>query len=157
MPTICRRLGNSRNYREIRGTECASLNGSKLSMSESAYRYPTPESVRSRGEVWLHIIGHAAVVEVTSEAQDYPVESAFGSGEARGWRAAAPGLQTIRLVFDRPQKLKYISLVFEENETTRTQEFVCGGPMMLEAHLEISCASRGISVRQEPMKSRIIG
>jgi hypothetical protein len=32
--------------------------------------------------------------------------------------------QTIRLVFDQPQRLKHISLVFEENETTRTQEFV---------------------------------
>jgi hypothetical protein len=27
-------------------------------------------------------------------------------------------------VFDRPHRLKQISLVFEENETTRTQEFV---------------------------------
>ncbi len=35
-----------------------------------------------------------------------------------------PGLQTIRLVFDQPQKLKHISLVFEETETTRTQELV---------------------------------
>ena len=27
-------------------------------------------------------------------------------------------------MFDQPQRLKHISLVFEENETTRTQEFV---------------------------------
>jgi hypothetical protein len=53
-----------------------------------------------------------------------PVESAFVLGDARGWRAAAPGSQTIRLVFDQPQRLKCISLVFEENETARTQEFV---------------------------------
>ena len=84
---------------------------------------PTPETVRSRGEGWLDIES-AAVVEVTSEDPDCPVESAFLSGDERGWRAAALGSQTIRLVFDRPQKLKYISLVFEENETTRTQEFV---------------------------------
>src|SRR5882762_4741491 len=37
---------------------------------------------------------------------------------------ASPGSQTIRLVFDQPQRLKCISLVFEENETSRTQEFV---------------------------------
>src|SRR5882762_3728327 len=37
---------------------------------------------------------------------------------------ASPGSQTIRLVFDQPQRLKCISLVFEENETARTQEFV---------------------------------
>jgi hypothetical protein len=28
------------------------------------------------------------------------------------------------LIFDRPQRLKLISLVFEENEISRTQEFV---------------------------------
>jgi hypothetical protein len=84
---------------------------------------PTPESIRTRGEGWLDVES-AAVVEVTSEDPDCPVESAFGSGDARGWRAAAPGSQTIRLVFDQPQRLKCISLVFEENETARTQEFI---------------------------------
>jgi hypothetical protein len=64
------------------------------------------------------------MVEVTSEDKDFPVELAFGSEDARGWRAAAPGSQTIRLVFDQPQRLRCISLVFEENETGRTQEFV---------------------------------
>ena len=34
------------------------------------------------------------------------------------------GAQTIRLIFDQPQRLKQISLVFEEKETARTQEFV---------------------------------
>jgi hypothetical protein len=34
------------------------------------------------------------------------------------------GAQTIRLIFDRPQRLKQISLVYEEKETARTQEFV---------------------------------
>jgi hypothetical protein len=82
-----------------------------------------PESIRTRGEGWLDIEG-AAVVEVTSEEPNCPVESAFVSGHTRGWRAAAPGSQTIRLVFDQPQRLKCISLVFEENETARTQEFV---------------------------------
>jgi hypothetical protein len=64
------------------------------------------------------------VVEVTSEDEHFPVESAFCSGDARGWRAAAPGRQTIRLVFDHPQRLQCISLVFEEDEIGRTQEFV---------------------------------
>ena len=82
-----------------------------------------PESIRTRGEGWLDI-ETAAVVEVTSEDPDCPVESAFVSRDERGWRAAALGNQTIRLVFDQPQRLKCISLVFEENETARTQEFV---------------------------------
>src|ERR1019366_7072140 len=76
---------------------------------------PTRETVRSRGEGWLDV-ERAAVVEVTSEDDDSPVESAFVSGEARGWRAAVSGSQTIRL--------RRISLVFEERETARTQEFV---------------------------------
>jgi len=84
---------------------------------------PIPETVPSRGEGWLDL-ERTAVVEVTSEEPDYPVESALVSGETRGWHAAMPGIQTIRLVFDQPQRLKHISLVFEENETTRTQEFV---------------------------------
>jgi hypothetical protein len=84
---------------------------------------PTPETVRSRGEGWLDV-ERAAIVEITSEDKDYPVESAFASGEARGWRAAEPGPQTIRLVFDQPRRLRSISLVFEENEIARTQEFV---------------------------------
>ena len=82
----------------------------------------TPESIRTRSEGWLDIES-AAVVEVTSENPDCPVESALVSVDARGWRAAAPGSQTIRLVFDQPQKLKQISLVFEEKEVARTQEF----------------------------------
>ena len=84
---------------------------------------PTPETVRSRAEGWLDV-ERAAIVEITSEEKDFPVESIFVSGETRGWRAAEPGPQTIRIVFDQPQKLKQISLVFEENETARTQEFV---------------------------------
>ena len=66
----------------------------------------------------------AAVVEVTSEDEHFPVESAFRPENARGWRAAAPGHQTIRLVFDHPQRLQCVSLVFEEDEIGRTQEFV---------------------------------
>jgi hypothetical protein len=84
---------------------------------------PTQETIRSRGEGWLDV-ERAAVVEVTSEDADCPIESAFVSGDDRGWRAAAPGNQTVRLVFDQPQRLKQISLVFEEKEVSRTQEFV---------------------------------
>ena len=62
---------------------------------------------------------HAAVVEVTSEDQDFPVESAFASEDARGWRAEAPGPQTIRLIFDHPQRLRCVYLVFEEEEVAR--------------------------------------
>jgi hypothetical protein len=84
---------------------------------------PTAERLGTLGQGWLDL-ERAAVVEVTSEDEHFPVESAFGSGDERGWRAAAPGHQTIRLIFDHPQRLKCVSLVFEEDEIERTQEFV---------------------------------
>ena len=82
-------------------------------------------------------VERAALVEVTSEDVDFPIEAAFASGDTRGWRAASPGSQTIRLVFDQPQRLRCISLAFEESESERTQEFVLrwskdGGSSFLE-------------------------
>ena len=84
---------------------------------------PIPQDAPPLDEGWLDL-DDAAVVEVTSEEKEYPVESALVSGEMRGWRAAHSGTQTIRLIFDKPQRLTRISLVFEETETERTQEFV---------------------------------
>ncbi len=72
---------------------------------------------------WLDV-GSAAVVEVTSEDGAFAVESALLQGEKRGWRASGPGPQTIRLVFDKPQKLRRIWVKFEEAEIKRTQEFI---------------------------------
>ncbi len=84
---------------------------------------PSSKETPSPDEGWLDLEG-AAVAEVTSEDKDYPVESALVAGEMRGWRAADSGTQTIRLIFDEPQKLTRITLAFEETETERTQEFV---------------------------------
>src|SRR5437867_4013453 len=83
----------------------------------------TPQGIRPHDEGWLDL-DRAASVEVTSEEKDYNIESALVSGGTQGWRAASPGTQTIRLLFDQPQRLRRISLVFEESETERTQEFV---------------------------------
>jgi hypothetical protein len=69
-------------------------------------------------------VANLGMVEITSEDQAYPIECALQLGERRGWRAAEPGPQVIRLLFDQPQKLERIWLVFEETETQRTQEFV---------------------------------
>ena len=102
---------------------------------------PNPQhaSVLDEGGLDLE---RAAVVEVTSEDKDYPVESALLSEETRGWRAANAGPQTIRLIFDEPQNLKRVSLVFEEKEVKRTQEFV------LRCSLDGGRSSREI-VRQQ--------
>ena len=84
---------------------------------------PIPQDAPPLDEGWLEL-DKAAVVEVTSEEKEHPVESALVLGEMRGWRAATSGTQIIRLFFDKPQRLTRISLVFEEAETQRTQEFV---------------------------------
>src|ERR1017187_6248260 len=84
---------------------------------------PIPQDAAAHHEGWLDL-DREAVVEVTSEEKEYPVEFALVSGETRGWRASDSGAQTIRLVFDEPQRLKRIALVFEETEIERTQEFV---------------------------------
>jgi XRCC1 N terminal domain len=84
---------------------------------------PASEATRTQGEPWVDV-ERVAVVEVTSEDENFPVETAFVSGETKGWRAAAPGSQTVRLVFDQPQRLGRIYLVFEEHESARAQELV---------------------------------
>jgi hypothetical protein len=71
---------------------------------------------------WLDL-EKTASVEITSEDNAFPIESALRPGEKQGWRAAEPGRQMIRLIFDEPQRLRRIALVFEETAIQRTQEF----------------------------------
>jgi hypothetical protein len=71
---------------------------------------------------WLDVESIASV-EVTSEDNAFPIESALLRPETGGWRAAGPGVQVIRLIFEQPQWLRRISVVFEETENKRTQEF----------------------------------
>ena len=82
---------------------------------------PGDRTPLDRDELDLANLGR---VEITSEEEAYPIEGALQLGERRGWRAADAGPQIIRLLFDQPQNLKRIWLVFEETETQRTQEFV---------------------------------
>lgn len=72
---------------------------------------------------WLNV-EELAEVEITSEDSAHPVESALVAGSTSGWRAAEPGDQTIRLLFNHPQQLKRIWINFVELETERTQEYV---------------------------------
>jgi hypothetical protein len=71
---------------------------------------------------WLRL-QDLAEVEVTSEADGYPVETAFNFGAGPGWRAASPGIQRIRLVFDQPQSIRRMHLRFDESAAARSQEF----------------------------------
>ncbi|HET8670854.1 MAG TPA: hypothetical protein VFM05_09595 [Candidatus Saccharimonadales bacterium] len=65
-----------------------------------------------------------AQVEVTSEDPAYPIESGLLPRSGPGWRAAQPGPQIVRLVFDSPQLIKRLHLEFDETELNRTQQFV---------------------------------
>ena len=82
-----------------------------------------PQNAPLRDQGWMDI-DRSASVEVSSEETDYPIESALLPEGKRGWRAASPGVQTIRLIFDEPKKLRRILLVFEDTKNSRTQEFV---------------------------------
>jgi hypothetical protein len=86
-------------------------------------RLTISESRSVSDQAWLNL-ETAATLELTSEDERHPIEAALLSRGRQGWRAAGPGPQTIRLVFDQPQRLRRINLVFNEAETSRTQEFV---------------------------------
>jgi len=75
--------------------------------------------------LWLDLESKAAV-EITSEDPARPIESALRPGEKAGWRAADPGPQVIRLIFNQPQRISQVRLKFTERERERTQEFVLG-------------------------------
>jgi hypothetical protein len=75
---------------------------------------------------WLDL-ERIAMVEVSSEDSAYPIESALlpeVGGGRRGWRAAEPGTQVVRIVFDEPQRIRRIWMHVVESTGDRTQEFV---------------------------------
>jgi len=72
---------------------------------------------------WLNV-EQLAQIEISSEDPAYPIEAALTPGAGPGWRAAQYGQQTIRLLFDEPQSIRHVRLLFEENERERTQQFV---------------------------------
>jgi len=72
---------------------------------------------------WLDLES-LATIEISSEDPSYPIEAALRHNPGMGWRAGRPGTQVVRVVFDRPQELRRIRLVFVEEVHQRTQEFV---------------------------------
>ena len=73
-------------------------------------------------KTWLDLES-LAQVEVSSEEAQHPIEAALLPGASSGWRAAVPGQQLVRLMFDKPQNLRRIYLVFDEREQERLQEY----------------------------------
>ena len=74
-------------------------------------------------ESWLDLEAMAQV-ELMAEDPACPIEGALLPNDLPGWRAAAPGTQTIRLLFHQPQQLRRVLLRFEDPSDSRTQEFV---------------------------------
>jgi hypothetical protein len=85
--------------------------------------HPASPNVSTDDSSWLDL-QRLAEVELTSEDVSYPIESALIPGAGSGWRAARSGEQIIRLLFDQPQRLRRIQLLFHEDQQKRTQEFV---------------------------------
>jgi hypothetical protein len=82
-----------------------------------------PQRVSAADQSWLDL-PHLAEVELTSEDPVYPIEAALIPGTGSGWRAAQFGEQSIRLLFDDPQRVSRIQLLFHEDQRPRTQEFL---------------------------------
>ncbi|HKI60109.1 MAG TPA: hypothetical protein VKA23_03665 [Mariprofundaceae bacterium] len=80
-----------------------------------------PDPVKTE-QNWLDL-GAIAQVELTSEDKEHPFEAALSPGGG-GWQAAESGEQTLRLLFDEPQQLTHIRLIFQENRQERTQQFL---------------------------------
>ena len=83
----------------------------------------SPPQAPAANQGWLHL-EDIARVELTSEDAAHPIEAALLPAATSGWRAQQTGAQTIRLIFDQPQRLRRIRLHFAETATARTQEFV---------------------------------
>ncbi|MCI0746795.1 MAG: hypothetical protein L0Y58_15440 [Verrucomicrobia subdivision 3 bacterium] len=83
-----------------------------------------PPETRSVGQPdWLGL-ETAAEAEVTSEDPAFPLESALGIAPGPGWRASVAGMQTVRLLFDHPMRVRRIHLEFREEDGERSQEFL---------------------------------
>ena len=83
----------------------------------------SPKEPVSADHAWLDL-ERLAQVGITSEETGHPIESALTTVHGPGWLASETGEQTIRLLFDEPQALRHIHLVFEEERRERTHEFV---------------------------------
>ena len=77
-----------------------------------------------------------ARLEITSEDPEHPIEFALNA-DSKFWRAAEDGEQTIRVLFDAPQNISRISLLFEENTVSRTQQFSLSWQRAGEASVEL--------------------
>ena len=67
-------------------------------------------------------LARVTIFEATSEDEKHPLDAILRPDGAR-WEAAEAGPQAIRMLFDDPQRISRIVLLFEEYSVARTQEF----------------------------------
>jgi len=106
-------------------------------------------NVSLSNQQWLNV-EHLAQVEVSSEDAAHPIESALMPSTGPGWRAGQPGQQTVRLLFDAPQMVRHIRLLFKEDGQERTQELCCGGPQTAVSLTGKLCVSNITSAHPAP-------
>jgi len=104
-----------------------------------------PDKNREKQPDWLGM-ETSAEAEVTSENAEFPLESALGIVPGPGWKAARPGTQTIRLLFDHPLSVRRIHLEFCEEQQERFRNLCCRGRTMVERHIAKSFASNSTSI-----------
>jgi hypothetical protein len=104
------------------------------------------EAVSHAGDEWLDL-ERLAQVEITSESAEQPIESALIPDREPGWRAAQPGKQAIRVIFDQPVSIRRILLRFDEKKQAAPRNLCCAGYRKANNRPERSCVSSIPSVR----------
>src|ERR1700684_4015460 len=83
-------------------------------------------AAEATGAEWLDLASIARV-QLTSEDSAFPIENALSTNPTLnelGWRATNPGVQTITVLFDVPQRIRRIVVHFVERNMERSQEFL---------------------------------
>jgi hypothetical protein len=89
---------------------------------------------------WLQL-DQIASIEITSEDPAHPIENALLLGAEKGWRANSAGEQTLRLMFDQPQRLTRILLRFVRTKSSALRSLYSGGPLTGRHFTSLSASS----------------
>ena len=108
-----------------------------------------PQSISPFDEVWLDL-ENSAQAELTSEDASHPIESALKPGVGSGWRALGPGQQAIRLLFDKPLRVKRVRRCFAKMSSSARMSSCCGGPPMAASRGGKSFASSSTLILRIP-------
>jgi hypothetical protein len=105
-----------------------------------------PPNTPLRDQAWMDL-DRIASIEVSSEENNYPIESALLVEGKEGWRAANHRIQKIRLIFDEPQKIRRILLVCEDTKTPGLKNLSSAGHPISRVIFAKLSASKGILAR----------